>query len=216
MAKNRENREFMLFQLQQLDKLKPLRGNSKRSNGSSTFSAMQAEIKEQLASASAPHRRFGAQRSGADRRSPRRNRQNRPLPFENDTEAPGIQQRLESLYVELKDIAATVEDFASGIEDDPVRLAKISKRMDDLYEAQKRFNVADNDALVSLHEELKGASDRTAAPTEPLRDLRRNCANIAGELKTKAARLSAIRGQSGRGSFLKCSPPRQCHSGSPT
>ena len=36
-----------------------------------------------------------------------------------------------------------------------MRLAKISKRMDDLYEAQKRFNVADNDALVSLHEELK-------------------------------------------------------------
>ncbi len=193
MAKNRENREFMLFQLQQLDKLKPLRGELEEIERQFDLFSDAGEIKEQLASASALI--GGSERSAVAQIAEARaaiGRIDLSL-FENDTEAPGIQQRLESLYVELKDIAATVEDFASGIEDDPVRLAKISKRMDDLYEAQKRFNVADNDALVSLHEELKRNLGQDGGSDEILKGLEAELRDIAGELKTKAARLSATR-----------------------
>ena len=56
-------------------------------------------------------------------------------------------RRLESLRIELKDISETVYDYLDRVESDPARLAKVTARMNLLYDAIKHFKVSDEAGL---------------------------------------------------------------------
>lgn len=193
IARNRENREFMAFQLQQLDKLKPRRGELEEIERQFDIFSDSGEIKEQLSLASGLM--AGNERSATALLTEARAALGKVdfSLFETTTDSPGIQQRLESLYVELKDISETVEDFASGIDDDPMLLNKISARMDSLYEAQKRFGVDSNDELVALHESLRLKLVQTDDPDSSLAGLEEELKELARSLKEQAVELNESR-----------------------
>lgn len=64
--------------------------------------------------------------------------------------AEELAERLNSCYIELKDIASEVEDAATDIELDPRRLEKVDARLDLIYTLSKKHNVASGDELPTL------------------------------------------------------------------
>ncbi len=194
IARNRENREFMLFQLEQLDRLKPRRGELDELERLYDIYSDAGEIKEQLSAAYGLI--DGYDRSAVSLLAEVRSALGRldlSLFEKEDVDSPGLQQRIETLYIELRDIASTIGDYASGVEADPARLAKISGRMDSLYEAQKRFKVEDNDALVDFHESLRQKVGPETGSSEEVESLESEIRELAPKLKTKALELSASR-----------------------
>lgn len=191
--RNRENREFMLFQLEQLEKLKPKRGELEALERDYDIYSDATEIRESLAKAAGS---MGCNENSAvsllaDARS-ELGKVDLSL-FEDSEEQPGLMQRIESLYVELKDVADTLEGFATSIDCDPAKLTRISARMDKLYEAQKRFKVESNDELVEFHERLKKSIGGPDGSDTELEDMEARLRDLAKSLKSKATELSASR-----------------------
>ena len=110
-----------------------------------------------------------------------------------DSGQPGLMERLRGVYIELKDIGDTLSRIASGIESDPVRLAKADARLKELYEAVKRFKVADYDALVSLYASLRDECGGGAENIGELNALESEARKLGEALKEKAEKISVSR-----------------------
>lgn len=110
-----------------------------------------------------------------------------------DTAQSGLMERLRNVYIELKDIGDTLSRIASGIESDPVRLAKADARMKELYEAVKRFKVADYEALVEFYSSLKDECGMGTERTGELNALEAEARKLGDTLKEKAEKISLTR-----------------------
>lgn len=195
LARNRENREFMLFRLEQLDKLKPRRGELEELEREYDLLSDAGEIKESIAMASSllsdPERSALALLSEARGALSRVNLS--LLEPESDTAVGGIQQRIGSLYIELKDIASTIEGYASEIEDNPARLQRVSARIDAINEALRRFKVNDEDQLVELHDKMRHELAGSAESDTEIAEMQSQLSCLGRSLKEKAELLSATR-----------------------
>lgn len=63
-------------------------------------------------------------------------------------------ERLESDYIDLKDIAVDVEDRQEGVNYDPERLGMVEERLSMLYSLMKKHNVETVEALIELRDNL--------------------------------------------------------------
>ncbi|MDE7409327.1 MAG: DNA repair protein RecN [Muribaculaceae bacterium] len=115
-----------------------------------------------------------------------------------DTAQSGLMERLRNVYIELKDIGDTLSRIASGIESDPVRLAKADARMKELYEAVKRFKVADYEALVALYSSLRDECGVGTERTGELNALESEARKLGEVLKEKAEKISLTRESAAR------------------
>ena len=192
--KYKENKEFLTFQLEQLDKLRPKRGELAELERRYELVSEASSIKENLATACGKldEGDNGALGSIAAVRTAL-GRINFSL-FENqDGETESIPARLESVYVELKDIFETLSDYADRVDADPRTLEKVTERLNGLYDAQKRFKVADHDSLVDLHERLR--AEFASMDTEPfeIEELEKLKAEAGAEMKLNGEKLTAKR-----------------------
>ena len=104
----------MLFQLEQLDRLKPRRGELDELERLYDIYSDAGEIKEQLSAAYGLI--DGYDRSAVSLLAEVRSALGRldlSLFEKEDVDSPGLQQRIETLYIELRDIASTIGDYAS-------------------------------------------------------------------------------------------------------
>lgn len=65
-----------------------------------------------------------------------------------------IAQRLESAYIDLRDLSSETERSAGDVEFDPERLTFIEERLDQLYSLQQKHRVSSIAELISIYEEL--------------------------------------------------------------
>lgn len=86
--------------------------------------------------------------------------------FLHDSE--NLHQRLESAYLELKDIAEEAEQKAESIEYDPARLAFVNERLDLLYSLQQKHHVDTVDELISLRDQLEAKLQDVASFDEAI------------------------------------------------
>ena len=66
-----------------------------------------------------------------------------------------LKQRLDSCYIELKDIADEIGQKADEVEYDPQRLEQVNERLDTLYSLQKKHHVDSVAELIALQKELE-------------------------------------------------------------
>jgi len=66
-----------------------------------------------------------------------------------------LTQRLDSCYIELKDIADEIGQKADAVEYDPQRLEQVNERLDTLYSLQKKHHVDNVAELIALQKELE-------------------------------------------------------------
>ena len=192
IEKNRENREFIVFQLEQLDKLKPKRGELKQIEQEFDMLSDSDQIREDLGMAyncfESGDRSINALLAEATDSISRVN-----LSVFGEDVQEELMGRLENLRIELKDITETVYDFLDKVDSDPARLARVTSRMNQIYDAIKRFKVPGEDELVKLHEELQTKLDTIDNGDVDMEEMERKAKSLAKELKAKAAVLTSVR-----------------------
>jgi len=70
------------------------------------------------------------------------------------SKAGEISQRLETAYIDLKDLSTEVERLANDVEFNPERLTFIESRLDLIYSLQKKHHLTSVSELLNLYEEL--------------------------------------------------------------
>lgn len=192
IAKNKENREFIIFQIEQLDKLKPKSGELKQIEQEFDMLSDADQIREDLGYAynllDAGDRDIN---SAMSELMSALEKVNLEL-FEEDG-GEELRRRIDNIRIELKDISETIYDYLDRVGSDPARLAKVTARMNMIYDAIKRFKVADEEALVAFHADLHKRLDSIDNGDEDVAEMEAEARKLARELKTKADELSKVR-----------------------
>ena len=113
-------------------------------------------------------------------------------------EAVEIAERMDNAYIELKDIAHEISTGVENIEFDPHRLEEVNNRIDTLYSLQQKYHVADNDALMALHEDIRQQLARIDHSDEDMAELAQQVEVYKQAAEKQAAALSKLRQSAAR------------------
>lgn len=102
-------------------------------------------------------------------------------------------ERLDSAYIELKDILSEVDDRQESVSVDPARLQQVEERLDLLYGLQQKHRLANLEELLALQDDLKERLDEIDHSDEQLALLQKQLSLREESLRALAARLSAVR-----------------------
>lgn len=108
-------------------------------------------------------------------------------------EAAELHGRLESTYLELKDIAAEVSHNAENIEFQPARLQAVSDRLDLVYTLQQKHQVATVEELLALQDELGRKIAAVTGHEEEIARLEKAHAAAMQSMKAEADKLTKLR-----------------------
>ena len=107
--------------------------------------------------------------------------------------ASELAERIESCYIELRDIAAEMTDHAEGIDYDPERLSFVSERISTIHDLKQKFHAEDIKALLAIEDDLRQRLSLIENSDEQLRLLRQRIARLEQELRQSATTLSRLR-----------------------
>ena len=110
-------------------------------------------------------------------------------------QAGELAQRIESCYIELKDIAADLDSQAENIEVNPQRLAAVQERLNLIYSLQKKHHVNSVDELMALYDALGEKLQLLDGSDERVGQLERLCGQLRGEVLQAAQQISSRRCQ---------------------
>ncbi len=108
----------------------------------------------------------------------------------------GHAKRLESTYIELKDVAGELELLKDKIQLDPEKLEYINERLNLIYSLQHKHKVNSIKDLLKIKESLRQKIDEVTSYEARLEDLRKRINESESKLDDFARRLSQQRQQS--------------------
>lgn len=113
--------------------------------------------------------------------------------------AAELEQRMDSCYIELKDIAQEVSSHLERIDFDPAEMDAVNNRLDKLYDLEKKYHVETVEELIAKRDELcqqlnniDNSDEALSALEQQLKTLQSQAekeADALTRLRTKAARL---------------------------
>ncbi len=107
--------------------------------------------------------------------------------------AGDIADRLETAYVELKDLSSDIADRMSEIEYDPDEMERINNRLDAIYALEHKHHVDSVDELLALENRLKAELDNIDNSDMAISELESTVAKCRKEAQTLSEKLSARR-----------------------
>ena len=108
-------------------------------------------------------------------------------------DASGLAQRLESSYIELKDISEEISDQLERVDFDPAELDAINNRLDRLYDLEKKYHVESVSELIAKREELKSQLNNIENSDEALTALQQRLSDLQTQAKKEAEILTKRR-----------------------
>ena len=108
-------------------------------------------------------------------------------------DADGLSQRLESLYVDLKDIADEAGSIGEKIEYDSDRIGSINERLDLIYSLQQKHHLKSVEELIALRNSLEAKILAVSSNEEEILRLVQLKELKNAEIKDLSSRLSAKR-----------------------
>ena len=107
--------------------------------------------------------------------------------------AEELSERLESSYIELKDIAREVAGREEEVEFNPARLDEVNARLNLIYTLQQKHRVSTVDELLALQEEYASRLSAITSSDDQIEDLKQQCADLYNKVKQQAAVLTESR-----------------------
>lgn len=111
-------------------------------------------------------------------------------------EAQELAERLESCFVELKDISQEIASKVDDVEYDPQRFNLITQRLDTIYTLQQKFHVQTVDELLDRLNGINAQLDNIDHSDEELQELERSVEKLHAVCVEKAAVLTDMRRKS--------------------
>ncbi len=111
-------------------------------------------------------------------------------------EAQELAERLESCFVELKDISQEISSKVDDVEYDPQRFNLITQRLDTIYTLQQKFHVQTVDELLDRLNGINAQLDNIDNSDEELQELERSVEKLHAVCVEKAVVLTDMRRKS--------------------
>lgn len=111
-------------------------------------------------------------------------------------EAQELAERLESCFVELKDISQEIASKVDDVEYDPQRFNLITRRLDTIYTLQQKFHVQTVDELLDRLNGINAQLDNIDNFDEELQELERSVEKLHAVCVEKAVVLTDMRRKS--------------------
>ena len=108
-------------------------------------------------------------------------------------EADELATRVDSTYIELKDIAQEVGSLMETIDFDPAELDHINERLDRLYDLQQKYHAEDTEALIALRDQLKEQLAHIGNSDETLQERQQQVNLLKAQCQQKADQLTKLR-----------------------
>lgn len=104
-----------------------------------------------------------------------------------------LAERLESTYIELKDVSQDISGQEEEIEFNPVRLDEVNDRLNLIYSLQQKHRVSTVDELLALTEEYATKLSTITSSDEQIEELKARCESLYNKVKKQAAVLTKAR-----------------------
>jgi DNA repair protein RecN (Recombination protein N) len=194
IEKNKKNEEFLRFQLKEIDNVKMEVGDQEKLEKEYEQLAHAEEIKSALYETN--------NLLTEEDNNVVENVKQAALQLQNIkevyTDCEELSQRLESSYIELKDIASEVNNIMDSFEFDPQRQEKINTTLDGIYALEQKFHVSSIAELIQIKKQIAIQINHIDNSDDVLRELEketktqeticRNKATVLSDIRTKAAR----------------------------
>lgn len=110
-----------------------------------------------------------------------------------------LAERLESVYIELKDLAQEVSSREEAVEFNPGRLDEVNSRLNTIYTLQQKHHVGTVSELLALEEEYAGKLSLITSSDDQIEEGRKECERLLGLVMQQAFVLTALRSAAARG-----------------
>ncbi len=102
-------------------------------------------------------------------------------------------ERMQSAYIEIKDIAAELSLVAENVEFNPEKLAETESRLSEIYTLQKKYKVDSVAQLILLRDAFAEQLNRIESYDEEIQELTKEIEKLETELETAASLLRKSR-----------------------
>lgn len=194
IAKNRENEEFMRFQHKELDDTNLQEGELEQLEQEAETLSHSEDIKTALYEADSAL--SGENDSILDKLK------NATHQLENICDVypsmADVTGRMQSSYIELKDIAQEISSSVDHVEFDPNRLDAINTRLDKLYTLQQKFHVETVTELIATRDRIAEQLSHIDNGDEDIEEKEKEVAALLAKAEKQAALLTSIRQKSAK------------------
>lgn len=194
IAKNRENEEFMRFQHKELDDANLQKGELEQLEQEAETLSHSEDIKTALFEAD--NALSGEDDSILDKLK------NATHQLENICDVypsmADVAGRMQSSYIELKDIAQEISSSVDHVEFDPNRLDAINTRLDKLYTLQQKFHVETVTELIATRDRIAEQLSHIDNGDEDIEEKEKEVAALLAKAEKQAALLTSIRQKSAK------------------
>lgn len=194
IAKNRENEEFMRFQHKELDDANLQEGELEQLEQEAEILSHSEDIKTALYEADSAL--SGEDDSILDKLK------NATHQLENICDVypsmADVAGRMQSSYIELKDIAQEISSSVDHVEFDPNRLDAINTRLDKLYTLQQKFHVETVTELIATRDRIAEQLSHIDNGDEDIEEKEKEVAALLVKAEKQAALLTSIRQKSAK------------------
>lgn len=194
IAKNRENEEFMRFQHKELDDANLQEGELEQLEQEAETLSHSEDIKTALYEADSAL--SGEDDSILDKLK------NATHQLENICDVypsmADVTGRMQSSYIELKDIAQEISSSVDHVEFDPNRLDAINTRLDKLYTLQQKFHVETVTELIATRDRIAEQLSHIDNGDEDIEEKEKEVAALLAKAEKQAALLTSIRQKSAK------------------
>ena len=101
--------------------------------------------------------------------------------------------RLESCYIELKDLAGEVSNASEEVEFNPSRLEYVNNRLNLIYSLQQKHRVSSVEELISIADDLRNKLDTITSSDDRIQELTAQKEALYKEVKAMAKVLTDVR-----------------------
>ena len=189
IEQNRQNADFLQFQFEELTQANLAGGEQEELEQKSETMSHSEEIKSALYEAD---NALSAEQTGVVeslRTALSAIRQiEKVLP-----DAGELVERLDSSYIELKDIAQEISSQMEHVDFDPAELDAINNRLDKLYDLEKKYHVETIEELIAKRDELKIQLGCIENSDEALAELQQKLAAQLAQAQKAAEALTKLR-----------------------
>ena len=194
IAKNRENEEFMRFQHKELDDANLQEGELEQLEQEAETLSHSEDIKTALFEAD--NALSGDDDSILDKLK------NATHQLENICDVypsmADVAGRMQSSYIELKDIAQEISSSVDHVEFDPNRLDTINTRLDKLYTLQQKFHVETVTELIATRDRIEEQLAHIDNGDEDIEEKEKEVAALLAKAEKQATLLTSIRQKSAK------------------
>ena len=193
LARRQSDEDYLRYQLDQLDEFKPQPGEDEELKQQQSALSHAEDIKISLSVIDALLNGDDSENGMGAIDALRRSSQTMQQIASVYPTIEDYLSRLESVVIEVKDIAGDINGMVEDIEYNPARLQQVTERLDQLYSLEQKHHVGSSEELIALAEDIRSQLASLTDSEDNIKELRKQIEVETEQAKKLAERLSAGR-----------------------